>query len=152
MRNDLEELMDIAIYKEIASQAFYEAGQKQTDDPGAQALMKDLAAQELRHTEHLKRLKDKGLSDIKNWHPKKVRDLRLSEYLSGGDKIVGVGLQDSLTFAIKREQQSVDFYSRMMGLMNDEAAKRLCLRLTDEELGHKLKLELLYDSLFLGED
>ena len=40
---------DTAIYKEIASQAFYIAGQSKTQDPGAKALMKELAQEELRH-------------------------------------------------------------------------------------------------------
>ncbi len=83
MPDDLEELLDMAIYKEIAAQAFYEAGQKQTDDPGAQALMKELAAQEVRHAERLKRLKGKGLSAVKGWHAREVPNLRLSEYLAG---------------------------------------------------------------------
>jgi rubrerythrin len=48
---------------------------------------------------------------------------------------------------MKREQQSVEFYSRMMGMMRDETAKHLCERLVHEELKHKLKLEMLYDDM-----
>ena len=35
MSDELTELLDTAIYKEIASQAFYIAGQSRTEDQGA---------------------------------------------------------------------------------------------------------------------
>ena len=59
MPDELTELLDTAIYKEIASQALYVAGQSKTQDPGARALMKELAQEELRHAEWLKDLKEK---------------------------------------------------------------------------------------------
>ena len=36
MPDELTELLDTAIYKEIASQAFYIAGQDKTEDPGTE--------------------------------------------------------------------------------------------------------------------
>ena len=75
----------------------------------------------------------------------------LSEYLTGGDTLEGAGLQDVLVFAMKSEQQAVEFYSRT-GVMRDKAAKRLCQRLVHQELKHKLRLEKFYDDLFNGED
>jgi rubrerythrin len=86
------------------------------------------------------------------WHRARVPDLRISEYLVGGETLEGAGLQDTLLFALKREQESVEFYSRMMSALREEPAKRLCQSLVTEELRHKLRLELLYDDLFYGED
>ena len=40
--------------------------------------------------------------------------------------------------------------SNMMSIMTDEAAKHLCARLVQEELKHKLRLEVFYDDLFYG--
>ena len=47
---------------------------------------------------------------------------------------------------------SIEFYSKMMSLMRDEAAKRLCEKLVQEEFKHKLNLETFYDDLFYSED
>ncbi len=151
MSDELTELLDTAIYKEVASQAFYLAGQSKTEDPGAKALMKELAEEELRHSQLLKNIKEKGL-DKGGWHRDKVPNLMISEYLTGGETLEGVGLQDTIIFAMKREQQSVEFYSKMMSAIKDKAAKRLCERLVHEELRHKLRLEILYDDLFFRED
>ena len=149
MPGEFTELIDTAIYKEIASQAFYIAGQNRTEDPGAKALMKGLAEEELKHAQWLEALKEKGLGN-QGWHREKVPDLRISEYLTGGDSLEGASVQDTLLFAMKREQQSVEFYSRIMGVMKDETAKRLCESLVHEELKHKLKLEMLYDDMLAG--
>ena len=151
MTDELTELLDTAIYKEIASQAFYIAGQNKTEDPGAKALLRELADQELKHADLLKNLKEKGLTR-QDWYAEKAPNLRISEYLAGSDTIEGVGLQEALTLAMKREQQSVEFYSKMMGIIRDEAAKHLCEKLVKEELRHKLRLEMYYDDLFYGLD
>lgn len=151
MPEEYAELLDAAIYKEIVSQALYNTGQKQTGDAGAQTLMKELAEEELKHSQWLKKLKEKGIPE-KGWHQAKVPDLMISDYLTGGDTLESAGLQDLLVFAIKRQQQAIEFYSRMMSIMRDRSAKRLCQRLVREELRHKYRLETFYDDLFYGED
>lgn len=151
MFGDLAELLETAIYKEIESQALYSAAQKKTADPGALALMKDLEQQELKHSEELKKIQDKGLK-ANSWHRERVPDLMASDYLTGPGSPEGAGLQELLIFAMKREGQAVAFYSQMMGVMRDENAKRLCESLVHWELSHKLRLELLYDSLFYEEN
>ena len=149
--DELTELLDTAIYKEIASQAFYTAGQKTTQDPGAKALMKELAAEELKHSKWLKDIKERGLNEY-NWHSNEVSNLKISEYLTGSEKLESASLQDTLIFAMKREQQSVEFYSRLMSSIRDEKDKRICEMLVHEELRHKLRLEMFYDNYFYEEN
>jgi len=72
----------------------------------------------------------------------------VSDYLTGGDTLEGAGLQDTLIFAMKREQSAIDFYTRLTGTITDKNAKKLCENLVHEELKHKLRLETLYDDLF----
>ena len=63
MPDELAELLDTAIYKEIAAQAFYIAGQEKTQDPSARALMRELAEEELKHARWLEAVKEKGLGE-----------------------------------------------------------------------------------------
>ena len=51
MVDELTELLDTAIYKEIAAEATYTAAQKRTQDTGAKALMRELAGEEKKHEE-----------------------------------------------------------------------------------------------------
>lgn len=151
MEDELAQLFDAAIYREVATQAFYSAGQKQTTDPGAQALMAQLAKEEQKHAERLKELRTRKVPRD-NRRRQQVADLRISNYLSGSDNLTGAGLQDTLTFAIKREQESMEFYSNMYSLFSEAPAKHLCKTMVHEELRHKLRLETLYDDLFYQEN
>jgi rubrerythrin len=99
----------------------------------------------------LKDIREKDLNK-RSLHQDEVLNLGISEYLTGGERLEGASLQDTLIFAMKREQQSIEFYSRLMGVMRDEAAKHMCERLVHEELRHKLRLEIFYDDFFYGED
>ena len=151
MQSELVEILETAIYKEVASQAVYEAGQRQTGDAGAQTLMAELALEEEHHADILWGLKERGW-EPDGWHSNGVQNLKISDYLVAPERLQGATLQDTLSFALKREQQSVDFYSRLMAVMRGAEAKALCERLVHEELKHKQKLELLYDDLFYEED
>jgi rubrerythrin len=151
MADEFTELLNIAIDREIASQAFYLAGMKKTSDAGAIALMKDLAAEEQKHYELIKEFKESGRS-LQDWKPKKAVDLKLSEYLVETPITEGAMLQDVIDAAMKREQYSIDFYTRMKEGTASQAGKRLCDRLIAQEHGHKKKLELFYDDFFNKEN
>lgn len=151
MVNELRELLDIAMDREIVSETFYIAGQKKTTDPGAIELMKELAEQERHHYRWIKDFKEKNEFQPLS-HGKEMADLLLSEYLIEIKITDGAGIQDVLTAAIKREQQSVGFYSGMKSIMDSQTGKQLCERLTHEELNHKRKLEILYDKVFNQEN
>jgi len=62
MPDELAELLDTAIFKEVAAEALYTASQNKTDDPTAKALMKELAKAEAGHAAKLKQLKEKGFT------------------------------------------------------------------------------------------
>lgn len=129
----------------------YIAGQTKTEDTGARVLLKELAEEERKHSQWLTELKERGL-EMMDGHIEKMPNLMLGEYLTGGESLEGAGLQGTLIFALKREQQAVEFYSQMMGVLRDEGVKRLCEGLAHEELKHKLRLEILYDDLFYKAD
>ena len=78
MPDELAELLDTATYREIASQAFYIAGQDKTQDPGARELMKELAAEERNHSQWIRDLKE-GDWKKQDWHREKVPNLMIGE-------------------------------------------------------------------------
>ncbi len=152
MPDELNKLLDTAIDREINSRALYLAGEKVAGDPAAKALMKELADEEMKHTEYLKKIKEGGLKKSSRRREEEIPNLKISQYLEGGEKLEGAGVQDTLIYAIRHEHQAVEFYSKLMGAVTGEEAKKLCERLVHEELKHKLKLEMLYDDMVFMED
>jgi rubrerythrin len=151
MNDELTDLLEAAMLKEVASGAFYAEGQKNTDDPGARALLKELASMERGHLEIIRKLSRRNHPPA-HWRRKETASLRLGDYLSGGESLDEAGLQDTLVFAIKQEQKAADFYSQMKAVFTDEEARRLCQYLIDEENEHRRKLELFYDDFIFAED
>ena len=111
--------------------------------------MRALAEEEKKHSAWLKDLKGRGGNA--NWHTGETHDLRISDHLTTTESLEGAGLQDTLIFAIKREQEAIEFYAKMMGVLRGKTAKSLCQKLAQEELRHKYKLEVLYDDTFYVE-
>jgi rubrerythrin len=151
MIDELTNLLDIAMDREIVSQSFYIAGQKKTQDAGAIQLMRELADQELRHYNWIKNFKGKGIT-FSPRHSEKLADLKVSEYLTEVNISEGVSLQDVITAAMKREQRSAEFYQKMKQILETPEGQELCDRLVHEELHHKQKLELFFDDLIGQED
>lgn len=151
MNDEISELLEAAMYKEVAANAFYSQASKNTDDSGAKKLLSELAEAELKHLSALKELSQDKIDKVK-WHSDKVADMKMSDYLTGGDKLDGAGLQDIVIFAINQEQKAIEFYSQMMSVFRGQQAKKLCLWLVQEEMGHKLKLESFYDDFIYSED
>jgi rubrerythrin len=145
--DELEELWDTAIYKEIAAQSLYLEAQKETDEPAARLMLAELAAEELKHAETLKKMKEAGWQ-AGDCNLASAGDLKLSDYMQGPDTLEGAGLQEVLIFAMKRELESVHYYTQMMGMLRQESAKMLCMCLAQEEVRHKMKLEMEYQRLF----
>ena len=115
LQDEITDLLNSAIYKEIASEALYLALQNKTPDAGASALIREMAEEERRHAEWITVFRDKRKSA--SWHRGPVADLQIADHLMAADHWTGAGLQDTLVFCIKREQQSLEFYSKLMGTM-----------------------------------
>ncbi|MFO8009950.1 MAG: ferritin family protein [Dehalococcoidia bacterium] len=148
MSTELDEIMETAMYKEVASQAQYDEASRRIEDPGARQLLRELAEEEGHHLKMLKDFKEKGVQESL-FDKDRIADLKITEHLTGPDKVTeGAGIQEVLLFAMKREQDAIEFYSRMMGALRTRKAKELCENLVHAELKHKQRLELIYDDLF----
>lgn len=151
MNEEFYEVLEAAMLQEVASNALYTQSQRKTKDPAVAALLKEFAADEKKHLEILRQLKEHPIHDTEK-HQNHISDLRLNEYLVSAGSLEDANLQDTLTFAITEEQKSIDFYSRLMSVYKSVSAKALCQDLVTEEMKHKQKLELLYDKMFYSEN
>jgi rubrerythrin len=151
MQDQIRELLNIAMDRELVSQAVYQAGQKKTEDRGAIALMKELAEQEQRHFQWLRDF-SQGKMVQAAVRSGNILDLKIGEQLLDTPISEGASLQDVLTTAIKREEASIDFYVGIRKALEGPEVKTLCDRLLQEEKKHKLRVEAIYDDLFNQEN
>jgi rubrerythrin len=151
MNQEVSEILETAMMKEVASAAMYRQAATMAPEPAVATLLEELAEEEGHHLAVLKNLNPENIRKTPLFESRMV-DLKLSDHLNAPSELPGAELTESLLFAIKREAESVAFYSDLMGVFSDENAKNFCQALAWQEMAHKAKLELLYDRIVYQED
>ncbi len=151
MNDEIADILETAMLKEVASSAMYRQAVAMAGDPAAATLLRELAAEEDEHLALLKRFKPEALIDSPVTRSR-LNEVKSAGHLKAPDELPGADLTGSLLFAIEHEAESFAFYADLMGVFRDAQAKKLCQALARQELAHKLQLELLYDRIAYYED
>ena len=149
----LENILGAAIQREEAAAALYRDTAKQVEAGPVQGLLKELEQQEIGHERRLQQLLDGGaFRRISAKRRKQVEDLKLTDYLIEEPLEPGTDLQGVLIVAGKREKASHDLYNGLAQVADDAQVHELFRFLANEELGHKHRIETLYEELFLQDN
>jgi len=148
MTSAVNDVIRVAIQREIDAYNLYANAAAQTDSPVAKDILGDLAAQEQGHRTRLERIVEgntfERLSKIQR---RKVEDLKITDYLVEVPLSPDSSLQDILIVAGKRERASFELYSALSRVAEDDETRELFEFLSSEELAHKNRVERLYDEL-----
>ena len=143
-----DDIMKFAVSKEEEAAQTYRNLAKNAKS-GAKKLFEELARQEEGHKKKLLRIE---VSSLPSGPASRVPDLRISEYLAGGEVKSDSPYQDVLIYAMKREEASVALYSDLAKVATADSARTLFTLLAEEERKHKLRLEKEYDDNVLKEN
>lgn len=146
------EIIRIAISNEENAEKFYREAAEKVKLEHAKVALLELAKEEAGHAEFLKTILEKGVEKIlaaQPMHP--VQDLKIVDYLSVKELNEYANYQDVLTAAMQREKIAYDFYKGMADLISDAKLKGIMLKLAEVEMGHKNRLERLYEEEFYQE-
>jgi rubrerythrin len=139
---EIQNIVDFAIEKEKEAASFY------TDLAGKvklKALAKELRKIAAMEEAHRERLENLNVARSVEAMPKQVADLRIAEYVVENKPSPGMSWQDILNIAMHRELASINLYTDLEKLVGDPVAKRLFQNLAEEERGHKLFFEKIWD-------
>ena len=147
----VEGIIQRAIRVEEDAYNFYTGASEMVTLPHVQDMLNELAGEEVKHKERLEELlagdTEKIVAAKKG---QKIQDLKLADYLVAPPLDEDATIQDVLMTAMQREKNSHEFYNLMAGLATGEA-EDLFQFLAQEELGHKNKVEVLYDDIIYKE-
>lgn len=151
--NEISQILRTAIQREIDAYTLYtNAAEMVTSSPGKQVL-KDLAAQEVGHRRRLEALLNGRVFQVlSSQQQKKVQDLKITDYLVEEPLDRAADLQNILIVAGKREKASHDLYAALAQVTDDEETVKIFTFLANEELGHKHRVETLYEDVILKEN
>jgi rubrerythrin len=147
----VEEIIQRAIQVEEDAHNFYTGASKLVKLSHVRDMLNELAGEEVKHKEKLEELLAGDTEQIiAAGQDHKIQDLKLADYLVSQPLNEDATFQEVLIIAMQREKNAYDFYNLMAGLAS-EATKDLFQFLAQEELGHKNKIEVLYDDIVYQE-
>ncbi|MBN2158517.1 MAG: ferritin family protein [Spirochaetes bacterium] len=140
----LEELIDKAIMREEEAFEFYSKLGATVADTAAKDALAFLAGEEKKHREFLVSYKSgKAGAGLKM---SEVIDYKIAQHLDIPDIEKDVETKDVYLVAAHRELNSYNFYKGLADLQPAGEVKEMLLRMANEEMKHKEKVEYLYSN------
>jgi rubrerythrin len=149
MANQLKDIINFAIEKEIEAYEFYQdAAQKIASDANLKKTFKDLAAEELKHR---KFLQDFLEGDVYEFHLEDVADYHVSEAAEKPKLSTEMKFADAIALAMKNEEEAMNMYAGLASASLNDRQKELFTELSKMEEMHKVRLEEIYVNASYGE-
>jgi rubrerythrin len=143
---NLAAVLEFAIEKEIEAAEFYTNLSKEEVFSGTGEMFEEFAQEERKHQKMLEDFKGRGLSaSLQDYEFKWITDIKRSDYVVDLEYSPGMGYNDILMLAMKREEKALKLYNEFLAQADTEEGKTLFKILCQEEAKHKLALETMYD-------
>ena len=143
---NLAAILDFAIQKEFEAAEFYTNISKEEAFSGAGKMFEEFAQEERKHQKMLEDFKTRGLSaSMEGYKFKWITDIKRSNYVVDIEYRRGMGYNEILLLAMKREEKALQLYNDFLEKTDSEESRTLFKVLCQEEAKHKLALETLYD-------
>ena len=139
----MEEVLNQAIHREEIAHSFYTKLITIVEDKVSKDTLLYMANEELKHKEFLEKYK-RGELEGKSLNLKMVVDGKVVEALGPPEITEHLEHKDIFLVAAEREKASHEFYTKLAALQPEGELKGLLLKLAQEELAHKEKVEYLY--------
>jgi rubrerythrin len=143
MDKPLSEVIDLAIHREEEAYDFYRDILIKLEDTSIKDTIKFIANEEKKHKAFLVNYRngDYGPEALRMTD---VVDYKISEYLEEPEITKETKREDVYLIASHRELRSHRFYTELANMHDANNVKEMLLKMANEELKHKEKMEYLY--------
>ncbi len=144
-----EDVLDLAISREVAAWTFYEHMAERAVRPAMAEVFRKLATEERGHESRLRRVKADPSTLAARRRPV---DLSMSDYLVDVEPSDDMTYEDAIVLAMKREEVARRLYTDLATQTSDPALVGLFVALAAEEARHKHRFEVEYDEHVLTQN
>ena len=143
MEKTVGEILEMAIKREEVAFDFYMDIYDKVDDANVRDTVQFIAGEEQKHKAFLVSYKE-GKYGADSLRMADVVKYKLAEYLDEPEISKNSSSEDVYLVASHREARSHQFYSELANMHHDSELKTMLLKMANEELKHKEKMEYLY--------
>jgi rubrerythrin len=143
MDKRVSDIIEIAIKREEDAYGFYMDIHSKVGDPDVKETLEFIAGEEKKHKAFLVNYRD-GNFGAKGLRMSDVVEYKIAEYLEEPEVDENMKPEDVYLVASHREHRSYRFYTELANLHADGELREMLLKMANEELKHKEKMEYLY--------
>jgi rubrerythrin len=143
MEKTVAEILDMAIGREEAAYQFYMDIYNKVADASVKDTVEFIAGEEKKHRAFLVGYRE-GNYGANALRMADVVDYKIAEYLEEPEIADDSSREDIYLVAAHREARSYYFYAGLASLHADGELKAMLMKMANEELKHKEKMEYLY--------
>ena len=143
MSKRISDILDLAIQREVEAYEFYMDIHGRVDDQSVKDTLEFIAGEEKKHKAFLINYRE-GNFGAEALRMTDVVEYKIAEYLDEPDIDGDLSRQDVYLIAAHRENRSHQFYTELANLHAEGEPQSMLLKMANEELKHKEKMEYLY--------
>ena len=145
MSKRISDILDLAIQREVEAYEFYMDIHGRVDDQSVRDTLEFIAGEEKKHKAFLIGYRE-GNFGAEALRMADVVEYKIAEYLDEPDIDGDMSRQDVYLIAAHRESRSHQFYTELANLHAEGEPQTMLLKMANEELKHKEKMEYLYSN------
>ena len=143
MDKRLEDIIDLAIQREVEAYDFYMNIYDTVADSAVKDTVEFIAGEEKKHKAFLVNYRE-GKYGSNALRMSEFIDYKIAEHLEEPEISKDTSREAIYLIASHRERRSYQFYSELAGLHPEGETKVMLFKMANEELKHKEKMEYLY--------
>ena len=144
----LEDVVKFAVEREDTAFKLYTRAAELSATIPAKKMFEELAAEEATHKEIFSKIKADNAEHHKMCT---IPETSIAQYLADVPFRADMSYQEILTFALKTEDNAFHLYKAAAGMTDDEKLQKVLMNFADVELGHRRRLEAIYEERVLTE-
>jgi len=145
----LEEVIKFAVQREEAAVQLYTRAAQLTTSIAARKMFEEFVVEEMGHKKVFSQM---DIAKAEQYKASKVPDMGISKYLVNIELKPDMSYPQILQFAIKTEENAYQLYKAAAEATDDPQLKKTLEVFADVELGHKKRVEAIYDERVLTEN
>jgi rubrerythrin len=139
-----DEILEMAVAREVDANRFYEALAARSKDPHIRNIFLELAAEELEHKAKLElEIMKTGRVVDASKTPAGLKD----DQQDYSPIVLNIDFKDILLMGVQKEEASFRLYVDLAAMATDHDSKEMLLAIAEEEAGHKLRFQIIFDYL-----
>ncbi len=144
----LEEVIKFAIEREDTAFRLYKRAAELSSTIPARKMFEELAEEEATHKDVFSTISIEKAGQHKMCS---IPEKSIASYLADVEFRSDLTYNEILAYALKGEENAYQLYKAAAGMANDEHLKKVLMTFADVELGHRRRLEAIYEERALTE-